>query len=317
MSTRANPAMAQVAQERDRVQAQGQPRLLTPAEAAAWLGRAPATLANWRAAGTGPPHVKEGRLVRYRKSDLESWLLDQAQRHPRGPGPLLGSAKTPAAPIMTVQEFIRSMQDLYGDDFPCKIALLDVQSHVTVVPLLGIGLQEGPEPQCTLMLYGPHPEAAGQPAAAGATSLRQAGEPSERLTYLQRTLYGTPDLTHLLRVLNSPSEFECRPARRLVKAFLAHEQTSHLVEMVHDFFCAPVSNAIWLAHDDVRGLPRLTQTGGALYRWLHSKDPWRLKRCIECGKYFFDATKNGRKLHCSARCTTRHGTRTYRARLAG
>jgi Helix-turn-helix domain len=66
------PSMAQVAQKRDRLWEKGLLPVLTPTEAAALLRRAPATLANWRAAGTGPAYVKVGRLVRYRQSDLES-----------------------------------------------------------------------------------------------------------------------------------------------------------------------------------------------------------------------------------------------------
>jgi hypothetical protein len=199
------------------------------------------------------------------------------------------------------------MQQRDGGDVPVFIALLDAQGQGTMVPLLGMGLQEGPAHQPTVLLYGQHPEAAGQ------------GERSERLTYLQRTLYGTPDLNDLLRVLNNPSEPDWGPALVMVNEFHAHGQTPDLVELVNNYFREPVSHAIWLSHDDVdvRDLHMFTQTGAALHRWLHAKDPWRLKCCIECTQYFFDATKNGRKLYCSARCSTRHGTRTYRARLAG
>ena len=42
------------------------------------------TATKWRAKAKGPPFIKVGRLVRYRRSDVESWL-----RHPgRTPGTL-------------------------------------------------------------------------------------------------------------------------------------------------------------------------------------------------------------------------------------
>ncbi len=54
----------------------GKPKtLLTPQEAAAFLGIPSSTLAHWRSERRGPPYVKlEGRLVRYRLSDLEEYL---------------------------------------------------------------------------------------------------------------------------------------------------------------------------------------------------------------------------------------------------
>lgn len=48
--------------------------LLTPAEAAAYLRRAPKTLRNWRACGTGPKYTGHGQGVRYRQRDLDAWL---------------------------------------------------------------------------------------------------------------------------------------------------------------------------------------------------------------------------------------------------
>lgn len=63
--------------------------LLTPVEVAAELGMAPRTLANKRSNpdrhGAGPRFVKVGRLVRYRRADLESWLA--ANAHDRTPMP--------------------------------------------------------------------------------------------------------------------------------------------------------------------------------------------------------------------------------------
>ncbi len=53
--------------------------LLRPREAAEFLGIPEGTLAQWRSQHRGPRYIKlEGRLVRYRASDLESWLSRQA-----------------------------------------------------------------------------------------------------------------------------------------------------------------------------------------------------------------------------------------------
>jgi hypothetical protein len=48
--------------------------LITECEAAELLVIAVKTLRNWRFLGRGPPHLKVGRLVRYRLSDLKAWL---------------------------------------------------------------------------------------------------------------------------------------------------------------------------------------------------------------------------------------------------
>jgi excisionase family DNA binding protein len=50
-------------------------RLLTPKEASEFLNVPEGTLAQWRSQMRGPAFVKlEGRLVRYRKPDLEGYV---------------------------------------------------------------------------------------------------------------------------------------------------------------------------------------------------------------------------------------------------
>lgn len=53
--------------------------LLTLREVAAWLGVSEATLHSWRYRGEGPAgfRLNKGR-VRYRRSDVERWLAEQA-----------------------------------------------------------------------------------------------------------------------------------------------------------------------------------------------------------------------------------------------
>ena len=49
---------------------------LTTEQTASQLGLAARTLANWRAAGQGPPFAKVGRRVRYSQSALNRFMSD-------------------------------------------------------------------------------------------------------------------------------------------------------------------------------------------------------------------------------------------------
>jgi excisionase family DNA binding protein len=54
-------------------------RLLTPKEASEFLGVPESTLAHWRSERRGPVYVKlEGRLIRYRKNDLEKYIGERS-----------------------------------------------------------------------------------------------------------------------------------------------------------------------------------------------------------------------------------------------
>jgi hypothetical protein len=124
--------------------------------------------------------------------------------------------------------------------------------------------------------------------------------PSVLPTYLQGTIYRTPELTHLLRILNTPSEHECVAVREVIDELLAHGGTTRrLLELVKAF-SEPVFSLTLVKGggiEEVLALPAFSHMGGVLNRLFTSKDPWRLKRCIECGQYFFDATQNGTSLH--------------------
>lgn len=52
-------------------------RLLSPQELAAYLGVPLATVYGWRYRGNGPPGIRIGRHLRYRWSDLQTWLNAQ------------------------------------------------------------------------------------------------------------------------------------------------------------------------------------------------------------------------------------------------
>ncbi len=51
--------------------------LATTAEVAAYLGRTPKTLRNWRCLGIGPRYIGRHDGVRYRWSDVEAYLKEQ------------------------------------------------------------------------------------------------------------------------------------------------------------------------------------------------------------------------------------------------
>ena len=55
-------------------------RLLDSRSTAAYLGVHPMTLSKWRAEHEGPTHLKIGKAVRYRLSDLVAWLETCARK---------------------------------------------------------------------------------------------------------------------------------------------------------------------------------------------------------------------------------------------
>lgn len=56
---------------------------LTEREAAAFLRLAPGTLQNRRVSGTGPPFLKLGGRVVYRREDLANWAEERRKRSTR------------------------------------------------------------------------------------------------------------------------------------------------------------------------------------------------------------------------------------------
>ena len=49
-------------------------------QAAEYLGLKETTLNKWRCHGGGPPYIKLGRLIRYRKADLDAFLMKHVRR---------------------------------------------------------------------------------------------------------------------------------------------------------------------------------------------------------------------------------------------
>jgi predicted DNA-binding transcriptional regulator AlpA len=65
---------------------EGAQPLFTERDLASLLNLSVKTLRNWRLSGYGPPHLKVGRLVRYRVSELNLWLksCERASSSDRG-----------------------------------------------------------------------------------------------------------------------------------------------------------------------------------------------------------------------------------------
>ena len=51
-------------------------RLLTEIQAADLLRMSSRTLQAWRGQGVGPPFIRAGRAIRYRRSDVMSWATE-------------------------------------------------------------------------------------------------------------------------------------------------------------------------------------------------------------------------------------------------
>jgi|TARA_B100002003_G_scaffold250329_1_gene289421 excisionase family DNA binding protein len=52
---------------------------MTIDELAGYLKVRPATLYGWRHEGSGPPGVKVGRAVRFRREDVDAWITETNQ----------------------------------------------------------------------------------------------------------------------------------------------------------------------------------------------------------------------------------------------
>jgi excisionase family DNA binding protein len=55
--------------------------LLTEQEVADYCKVSVRTVKRWRAEGTGPPFLRAGRQVRYRKRDVDAWLESRGQQN--------------------------------------------------------------------------------------------------------------------------------------------------------------------------------------------------------------------------------------------
>ncbi len=60
----------------------GQPSLMTSEDVSSLLGVPVTTLYAWRSGRKGPRAIRVGRHLRYRRSDIEAWLEQQADPIP-------------------------------------------------------------------------------------------------------------------------------------------------------------------------------------------------------------------------------------------
>lgn len=57
-----------------------EPAAFDEAEAARYTNFARSTLRHWRLSGDGPPFIRVGRVIRYRRRDLDAWLDSKLQQ---------------------------------------------------------------------------------------------------------------------------------------------------------------------------------------------------------------------------------------------
>jgi len=50
---------------------------LNERQAAKFLGISPGTLRLWRSEGRAPRYFRAGKLVRYRRTDIDIWIMDR------------------------------------------------------------------------------------------------------------------------------------------------------------------------------------------------------------------------------------------------
>ena len=59
------------------------------------------TIVSWRQNGTGPDYIRVGRLIRYRRSDVDRWLEENTQH--QSPLPETKYAPTAAVPTNRIR----------------------------------------------------------------------------------------------------------------------------------------------------------------------------------------------------------------------
>src|SRR5579885_1916362 len=92
--------------------------LLTPKEAAEWLGIGKRLLDQWRATGTGPAYVRlSDRKVKYRLKDLAKFAASKLEGGPRSPSDRR-FAFIRETPLRAGEPKRLTAKDFEGDPFP-------------------------------------------------------------------------------------------------------------------------------------------------------------------------------------------------------
>lgn len=71
----------------DRAVNTGEEEFLTEKQVASLLELSARTLQAWRVRGLGPPHIRmSSRCLRYRRSDIDRWIVENLRRSTSDPG---------------------------------------------------------------------------------------------------------------------------------------------------------------------------------------------------------------------------------------
>jgi hypothetical protein len=132
--------------------------------------------------------------------------------------------------------------------------------------------------------------------------------------FLERTIYATPEWT-LIRL-----NFHHPPVRAVLDA-LAEKGIEAAVDAFHREFANERPPPHRLKVHEVSGRKIVMEEhpmtlARALKELLLSYQPERVKRCPECGNYFFDRTKRANAVHDRKRCTNLALDRKYKAAKA-
>lgn len=84
-------------------------------EAADYLGLKAATLNKWRCHGGGPPFMKVGRLIRYRRADLDAYLLSRIRLSTSDNG----ASNISPVPVSRTKSAARSLKHLTKNHSDC------------------------------------------------------------------------------------------------------------------------------------------------------------------------------------------------------
>jgi CGNR zinc finger len=144
-------------------------------------------------------------------------------------------------------------------------------------------------------------------------------------SFLHSALYGSLELAHLLTVLNhqpGPGDRphpEQRKLRRIVDRLSEDGPRSQAIKLFNRLYGTtqfPLRLRLVRRAGVVTPWPEVSSTPAMMLWWiLISRSSPRVAKCVDsdCGRYFFDRTRNRGKKYCSGPCLSRATSRTFRA----
>lgn len=147
---------------------------------------------------------------------------------------------------------------------------------------------------------------------------RRPGRRPRTPSFLHQNLYGSFELPALLDTLNSPRDPAHIAVRSVVERMTKDGPTRHAVRLFNRHFgkkAIPLQLRLARRDGRITAWPALLPSADALALWwvLTTSGPLRIRRCLECQRYFFDRTRNSSKMYCTATCQTRTTSRRYRS----